>query len=104
VSFLEHLLPACPIRALFGIPCPGCGLTRAVILCLHGDWATSLHAHPLAPIVLVQAVVLSFVWFIVRAEPMHLVRLKRVAKVSSRLDTVGLLIVWVYRVSTGVIT
>src|SRR5512139_2582425 len=42
----------CPSRALLGIPCPGCGLTRATLALLRGDVAASLALHPLAPVVL----------------------------------------------------
>jgi hypothetical protein len=40
----------CPILAGTGIPCPGCGLTRAVIQLLHGDIALSLQTHLFAPV------------------------------------------------------
>jgi hypothetical protein len=40
----------CPLDALFGQPCPGCGLTRAVGLLFSGDWRSALMIHPLAPI------------------------------------------------------
>lgn len=37
----------CPMRNTFGIPCPGCGLTRATVALAHGDFASALHFHPL---------------------------------------------------------
>ena len=39
--------PLCPLASGFGIPCPGCGLTRATLSLLHGDVRTALHFHPL---------------------------------------------------------
>jgi hypothetical protein len=33
---------------VFGVPCPGCGMTRAILLLLRGEVAASLHMHPLA--------------------------------------------------------
>lgn len=37
----------CPIRALTGIPCPGCGLTRAYLCLFRGDLRGALYYHPL---------------------------------------------------------
>ena len=42
------LLPwRCPLFALTGIPCPTCGITRAVRLALHGEFAAATRMHPL---------------------------------------------------------
>ncbi len=38
----------CPMKILTGIPCPGCGMTRAVILMLTGHFTESLEMHPMA--------------------------------------------------------
>jgi hypothetical protein len=40
-------LPLCPTAATFGIPCPGCGLTRATLAAMHGHFAEAFHYHPL---------------------------------------------------------
>lgn len=37
----------CPYRALTGLPCPGCGLTRATHYLLRGDLATAWAYNPL---------------------------------------------------------
>ena len=49
--FLAHL-PGwpCPFKAVFGIPCPGCGLTTAIGELLRGDWRASLATHAFAPV------------------------------------------------------
>ena len=39
--------PLCPMAGSLGIPCPGCGLTRATLALLRGDVGTALHFHPL---------------------------------------------------------
>jgi hypothetical protein len=37
----------CWSRSLFGMQCPGCGLTRSLIYLAHGDWRASLAMHRL---------------------------------------------------------
>ena len=48
----------CPFKALTGIPCPGCGMTRAVLFACKGDFRKAFHYHPLwiiaVPLVLVE--------------------------------------------------
>lgn len=36
----------CPLRALTGLKCPGCGVTRLCISLLKGDFAAAWHYHP----------------------------------------------------------
>lgn len=38
----------CPIATVFHRPCPGCGMTRAILFLLHGNVGASLSMHPLA--------------------------------------------------------
>lgn len=47
-------LPAlCPVHALTGHDCPGCGMTRAILALARGDLAGSFHQHPFgAPVLL----------------------------------------------------
>lgn len=40
-------LPLCPMASLLGIPCPGCGLSRAAVALLHGHYAEAYRFHPL---------------------------------------------------------
>lgn len=42
----------CPLLHLTGVPCPGCGLTRATYWLLRGDFRTALTFHAFAPIFL----------------------------------------------------
>lgn len=44
---IAHLPSVCPFYQLTGLPCPGCGLTRAFVCLGHGQWRESLHWHPL---------------------------------------------------------
>lgn len=40
----------CPLRRFTGLPCPGCGLTRAFAHLAKGEWSAAVRAHPLAPL------------------------------------------------------
>jgi len=42
-------LPGCPLRALTGIPCPTCFLTRSALATLHGDLGEALELHLFGP-------------------------------------------------------
>ena len=42
----------CPILAATGVPCPGCGLTRATMQLFHSNISDSLQTHAFAPIFL----------------------------------------------------
>lgn len=52
LMFVMLQLPSwqCPIRAVLGIPCPGCGLSRSIAALLRGDWQRSLEIHAFAPV------------------------------------------------------
>ena len=52
-------LPLCWLDTLFGIPCPGCGLTRSVTAVTHGEWGAALGHHPFGFLVWLLAVVLA---------------------------------------------
>jgi hypothetical protein len=45
----------CPFRALTGLPCPGCGMTRAFCALGHGEWRLAVGFNALSPLVFVAA-------------------------------------------------
>lgn len=49
--------PACPWRALTGVPCPMCGMTHATVALGGGDLGGALASHPVAPAALAIAIV-----------------------------------------------
>lgn len=51
-------LTLCPFRALTGLPCPGCGMTRAFCALGHGEWRDALRYNALSPFVLLALLVL----------------------------------------------
>lgn len=44
---MARALPLCLFKAVTGLPCPGCGMTHALILAMNGRFAESFAAHPL---------------------------------------------------------
>lgn len=60
--------PLCPLAGSFGIPCPGCGLTRATLALLHGDVRGALRLHPLVLLLtpLVITVATAATWSLLR--------------------------------------
>jgi hypothetical protein len=47
-AWMNWLLWPCLFAEITGLPCPGCGLTRATSSLLHGDWRASWQYHPFA--------------------------------------------------------
>lgn len=54
----------CPLHALTGVPCPGCGLTRATVALLRGQLRAAWGLHPFAPLVLLFAALLVAATFL----------------------------------------
>lgn len=51
----------CPFRALTGLPCPGCGLTRSWVYAANGWWRESFASNPFGLVVVAFVVVLAVV-------------------------------------------
>ena len=54
---LAQALPTCAFRAVIGLPCPTCGLTRATLALADLDFVAALQINPLATILSVAFVV-----------------------------------------------
>lgn len=55
-----------PFMRATGLPDPACGMTRSVVLLLHGDLASSVYFHPLGLAVVAAMLALAFVELIPR--------------------------------------
>ncbi|WP_040889380.1 DUF2752 domain-containing protein [Zavarzinella formosa] len=51
------LPPTCASQAMFGVDCPGCGLTRSFVHLAHGSWRESLQCHRLGWLLMALAAV-----------------------------------------------
>lgn len=100
---LARFAPACPLHAWTGVPCPGCGTTRAVLALVRGDVSGALAWNPLATLALafgVGAAALAPAWVALRG-PMPV--LVPVLPARARALLVALIALdWAYLVVRGV--
>jgi hypothetical protein len=93
---------ACPFKSLFGIPCPGCGLTTATGQLLHGQLIASLHTHAFAPIFVLAFFVMAVVLFLPEKQRVSTVawiaKFERCTGMTS-LVLAALLLYWVVRLA-----
>lgn len=91
----------CAFRQVTGIPCPGCGLSRALAALARGDWHTVIAFHAFAPLFAAAGLLLLATALL---RPEARVRLaRRVAAVEARTGLVfwlgaALMVYWVVRV------
>ncbi len=95
-------LPAwdCPILHLTGIPCPGCGLTRAIMLLLQGDVLASIRFHAFAPIFLIAIVVVALAALLPKSLIQSVISRTELLERQTRLTALvltGLILYWVAR-------
>lgn len=81
----------CVFRLMTGIPCPGCGMTRAWLAALRLDFSAALAYHPLFWVVPI-AFVLAFV-----REEVASSRLKRGIDIAVIVLCVLVVVVWIVR-------
>lgn len=95
----------CPFRATTGLPCPGCGLTRAFCAIVRGELERALHFNIISPIVFLATIIvwLYAVSVLLKIDPLRdlLARLRPGARVWQA--TFALLIIWwAVRLSLGI--
>ncbi len=59
-------IPVCPMVLLTGLPCPGCGMTRAAVLFLQGHWLAAWQMHPFFYALLILAAAAAFFRYVLR--------------------------------------
>ncbi len=88
----------CLAHRVTGIPCPGCGMTRACLNLAKGNWATAWHYHPLSFALVGLSIAMAFF-------PIQLRAAWRSTSVSARrailaLTLLVILGLWVVRLNT----
>jgi Protein of unknown function (DUF2752) len=95
----------CPLRRITGVWCPGCGMTRAFGWLAHGDLHQSLRYHPLAPLLVVQGVLLGAFWLYRRRtrhdRPATSVLSAPIMRTVLVANALLVLAVWVIRLKSG---
>ena len=90
----------CPVFHTFGIPCPGCGMTRATVFLFRGNWKEAMTMHAFAPIFLVGLAVVAFCTVGPRRQIDRVIagteRLERHTGITTIL-LAGLILYWVTR-------
>ena len=92
---------ACSVRQTFGFPCPTCGLTRSVLLTLHGHLGAAFEVNPGGPLVVLGLALLAALMFAVALRPgprpadAFVRRLVLGASLYGCLTTAVLLVHWV---------
>jgi len=91
----------CPFRAATGVPCPGCGFTRATLEFLRGDLTGSLKTHAFAPIFLCALAIILVTWFLPERQRQGLLSALRNCEERTGLTAwvlLGLMLYWVLRI------
>jgi hypothetical protein len=60
----------CAVRRVFGVPCPSCGLTRSVVLTVHGRLETAVALNPAGPLYVLGMLLLGAALFAVMLRPL----------------------------------
>lgn len=90
----------CPIALATGVPCPGCGMTRALAKLADGDLESALEYHPLVFLI---AVELTFagVWFFLRRRDKVQAMPRWTANLMVISTAAAMVVTWGIRYSAG---
>ncbi len=97
-------ISACMTLDLWGIPCPGCGVTTSVTLATHGRLLDSLKTQPLGLLLTIASVLFTLwsVWATARGKDLYAsIMNQRLGRFGRALITV-VLVSWLYKwITTG---
>lgn len=83
----------CPSRELLGLPCPGCGLTRSILLILRGQFQESWQLQPFGYAWLALAAVFAVERYVLETQ-------QKLWKGMLAVICVGMVILYGYRMAT----
>jgi hypothetical protein len=90
----------CPIFHLLGIPCPGCGMTRAAGSLLHGKWEQSLSFHAFAPVFVIALALVTCTALSPKRFRSHIIGMTESLERHTGITTLlllGLIVYWLAR-------
>lgn len=83
----------CPVKLVFGIDCPGCGMTRAFLAALRFDYKSAFDYHPLFPVFGLETVYVFFH----NIFPEKIYVPKKIEYIISICSLILLIAVWIIR-------
>ena len=103
----SRIPPLCAFRNTTGLPCPGCGMTRAFIHVTHLDFPAAFHVSPLGTVFAVGAV-LAAIYAVLRHTRLEKGFDVELSRNERRVAIAGALVVgaanWAYLLVTGAAT
>lgn len=86
----------CPLRHVLGIPCPGCGLSRATLALCRGDWATAFEFHAFAPLIVITLLAIITISLLPEQKRLWIIRYIRHIEHRSRVSVIVLILMMAY--------
>lgn len=80
----------CPIKFIFGVSCPGCGMTRACISALCLKWNDAFYYHPLWVLLVPYFVFLLWLWIKEK---------KKAARIAAIIGALLMVVVYILRMT-----
>ncbi len=93
IAVILILFYKCPIKIIFGIPCPGCGITRAFLSLIRFDFKKAFEYHPLFPVVFIELMYFVFRDFIPQKYKIN----EKFENTIFSITAVLMIAVWIYR-------
>lgn len=94
----------CPLASATGVPCPGCGMSRAIVALLRGDWAEMLRLHALAPLLVLAGASAAIVAVLPESRRARVLRALSVLESRRIVPLAALLLLctyWLARLASG---